>query len=111
MLPSRRASRRIATSSVPICQRSCPQGTIFNRHYSDQKNVNAQASKDKIPNSKTKSTEEVKPKQKTQAELDQEFLMKMQEHDGDGGVAGVEYEDGKPVSMKRSVKNNMFRYI
>lgn len=35
----------------------------------------------------------------------------MQDHDGDGGVAGVEYEDGKPVSMKRSVKNNMFRYI
>jgi hypothetical protein len=30
---------------------------------------------------------------------------------GDGGDAGVEYEDGKPVSMKRSVKNNMFRYI
>lgn len=30
---------------------------------------------------------------------------------GDGGESGVEYEDGQPVSMKRSVKNNMFRYI
>jgi len=30
---------------------------------------------------------------------------------GDGGDSGVEYEDGQPVSMKRSVKNNMFRYI
>jgi hypothetical protein len=37
--------------------------------------------------------------------------MKMKGMDGDGGDAGVEYEDGKPVSMKRSVKNNMFRYI
>jgi len=25
-----------------------------------------------------------------------------------GGEAGAEYEDGAPVAMKRSVKNNMF---
>lgn len=50
-------------------------------------------------------------KVKTQAELDAEFQLKMQEHAGDGGASGVEYEDGRPVSMKRSVKNNMFRYI
>jgi hypothetical protein len=50
-------------------------------------------------------------KVKTQAELDAEFQLKMQEHSGDGGASGVEYEDGQPVSMKRSVKNNMFRYI
>ena len=50
-------------------------------------------------------------KVKTQAELDVEFQLKMQEHSGDGGASGVEYEDGQPVSMKRSVKNNMFRYI
>lgn len=56
--------------------------------------------------------EEAKAKKvKTQAELDAEFQLRMQEHSGDGGVSGVEYEDGKPVSMKRSVKNNMFRYI
>lgn len=55
--------------------------------------------------------EEAKNKVKTQAELDAEFVLKMQEHSGDGGASGVEYEDGKPVSMKRSVKNNMFRYI
>ncbi|KAF2761586.1 PLP-dependent transferase [Pseudovirgaria hyperparasitica] len=28
---------------------------------------------------------------------------------GDGGEAGVELEDGQPVSMKRSVRDNMFR--
>lgn len=52
-----------------------------------------------------------KPKKKTMAELDEELRQKMSGIAGDGGTAGVEYEDGKPVAMKRSVKNNMFRYI
>lgn len=58
-----------------------------------------------------KPEEESRPKKKTQAELDHELQLKLQGLAGDGGDAGVEYEDGKPVSMKRSVKNNMFRYI
>ena len=48
---------------------------------------------------------------KTVAELDKELMEKMSGIAGDGGSAGVEYEDGQPVAMKRSVKNNMFRYI
>ncbi|KAK8059839.1 hypothetical protein PG996_009769 [Apiospora saccharicola] len=48
---------------------------------------------------------------KTIAELDDEMMKKMSGIAGDGGSAGVEYEDGQPVAMKRSVKNNMFRYI
>ena len=48
---------------------------------------------------------------KTVAELDAEMMKKMSGIAGDGGSAGIEYEDGQPVSMKRSVKNNMFRYI
>jgi hypothetical protein len=48
---------------------------------------------------------------KTQAELDKELELKMQRLSGDGGEAGVDYEDGQPVAMKRSVRNNMFRYI
>jgi hypothetical protein len=55
--------------------------------------------------------ENPQPKKKTQAELDKELQLKMQGLSGDGGESGVEYEDGQPVSMKRSVKNNMFRYI
>lgn len=50
-------------------------------------------------------------KKKTMAEIDEELRQKMANMSGDGGDSGVEYEDGKPVSMKRSVKNNMFRYI
>jgi len=48
---------------------------------------------------------------KTQAQLDEELRQKMMGLAGDGGEAGIEYEDGKPVAMKRSVKDNMFRYI
>jgi hypothetical protein len=48
---------------------------------------------------------------KTMAQLDEELRLKMAGLAGDGGEAGVELEDGQPVSMKRSVKNNMFRYI
>ncbi|KAK3331862.1 hypothetical protein B0T19DRAFT_456290 [Cercophora scortea] len=50
-------------------------------------------------------------KRKTQAQLDEELKLKMEEMAGDGGASGVEYEDGKPVAMKRAVKENMFRYI
>lgn len=55
--------------------------------------------------------EEVSKKKKTQAELDDELRQKLEAMSGDGGAAGLELEDGQPVSMKRSVKNNMFRYI
>ncbi|KAI5247776.1 hypothetical protein E4T47_05386 [Aureobasidium subglaciale] len=56
-------------------------------------------------------SEQSPKKRKTQAELDDELRQKMAGMAGDGGDAGVEFEDGQPVSMKRSVKNNMFRYI
>jgi hypothetical protein len=51
------------------------------------------------------------PKKKTQKEIDEELRLKMEGLSGDGGASGVEYENGKPVAMKRSVKENMFRYI
>ncbi|KAF2433900.1 hypothetical protein EJ08DRAFT_582827, partial [Tothia fuscella] len=57
------------------------------------------------------SAPEVKIKKKTQAQLDQELQDKMAGIAGDGGDAGLELEGGKAVSMKRSVRENMFRYI
>ncbi len=45
------------------------------------------------------------------AALDEELKQKMAAIAGDGGEAGVELEDGQPVTMKRSVRDNMFRYI
>ncbi|KAL9073343.1 MAG: hypothetical protein Q9161_002958 [Pseudevernia consocians] len=55
--------------------------------------------------------EEASEQKKTQAELDDELRQKLEAMSGDGGAAGLELEDGQPVSMKRGVKNNMFRYI
>ena len=52
-----------------------------------------------------------KPKAKTVAEADAELMEKLAGHSDEGGAAGVEYENGKPVAQKRSVKNNMFRLI
>ena len=51
------------------------------------------------------------PKRKTIAELDAELRQKLEARSGDGGEAGLEFEDGKPVAMKRGVKENMFRVI
>ncbi|ETS82640.1 hypothetical protein PFICI_04516 [Pestalotiopsis fici W106-1] len=66
---------------------------------------------DKSPMKDAPAESQKSCKSKTMAELDEEMRLKMSGLSGDGGEAGIEYEDGKPVAMKRSVKNNMFRYI
>lgn len=48
---------------------------------------------------------------KSTAQADKEVHERMEQMSGGGGEAGLELEDGKPVTMKRSVRNNMFRYI
>lgn len=60
---------------------------------------------------KDKNSNDQSGKKKTMAQMDEELRQKMSGLAGDGGEAGVEMEDGQPVSMKRSVKQNMFRYI
>lgn len=52
-----------------------------------------------------------KAKKKSMAELDEELKLKMESMSGDGGSAGVEYENGKAEGLKRGVKDNMFRVI
>ncbi|KAH7140054.1 hypothetical protein B0J13DRAFT_558839 [Dactylonectria estremocensis] len=48
---------------------------------------------------------------KTSTELDEELREKLEMISGEGGGAGVEFEDGKAVGLKRGVKSNMFRVI
>ena len=60
------------------------------------------AGNDKPENSKIRKTVE---------EQDAELRMKLEGISGGGGEAGLELEDGKPVAMKRSVKENMCRLI
>ena len=55
--------------------------------------------------------EDVKKPKKTMAELDEELRMKLEGRSGEGGAAGLELEGGKPVAMKRGVRENMFRLI
>jgi len=62
-------------------------------------------------NNKPVKPGETKPTQKTQAEFDEELRQKLDAISGEGGEAGVEYENGQPVAMKRAVKENMFRVI
>jgi hypothetical protein len=50
-------------------------------------------------------------KKKTMAELDEELKLKLEGVSGEGGTAGVEYEGGKAVGLKRGVRENMFRII
>ncbi|KAF1840845.1 uncharacterized protein K460DRAFT_370826 [Cucurbitaria berberidis CBS 394.84] len=113
MLPSRQIARRIPTPSLTLCFFTTPILRILRteRGYSDISTGSSSSAKEEVLKSTAQPSEEAKPKKKTQAELDQELQLKLQGLSGDGGDAGVEYEDGKPVSMKRSVKNNMFRYI
>ena len=97
-------------SSTASCRQNLPSVT-YNRNYSDASSNTSTPVKGDTQKVDTKLSDETKPKKKTQAELDAEVMAKLQGHDSEGGEAGIEYEDGKPASMKRSVKNNMFRYI
>lgn len=54
---------------------------------------------------------DIKQQQKTMAEIDEELRLKLEGVSGEGGQAGVEYEGGKAVGLKRGVRENMFRII
>jgi hypothetical protein len=70
-----------------------------------------QAKTSKETHEQIQRPEKAPKKPKTMAELDQEMRSAMEGLAGDGGEAGLELEDGKAVSMKRGVRENMFRYI
>ncbi|EWG55140.1 hypothetical protein FVEG_13185 [Fusarium verticillioides 7600] len=61
--------------------------------------------------SKEASATKIAARKKTSAELDQELREKLEGMSGDGGGAGVEYENGRAEGLKRGVKSNMFRVI
>ncbi|KAL2011153.1 hypothetical protein VTN00DRAFT_3871 [Thermoascus crustaceus] len=66
---------------------------------------------DSQSSTKNQDKEQGPKKVKTSAQLDEELREKLEAMSGEGGAAGLEYENGKPVAMKRSVRNNMFRLI
>ncbi|RMJ20856.1 hypothetical protein PHISP_08273, partial [Aspergillus sp. HF37] len=56
-------------------------------------------------------TQTQKQTRKSVTQTDSELRERLEQMSGEGGAAGIEYEDGQPNTMKRSVRNNMFRYI
>ncbi|KAH6677366.1 hypothetical protein B0J14DRAFT_340927 [Halenospora varia] len=62
---------------------------------------------------KSYTSDEVKKETKkmTIAQQDEELRLKLEGMSGGGGGAGIEYEGGKAVGLKRGVRENMFRVI
>ncbi|KAL1303424.1 hypothetical protein AAFC00_006814 [Neodothiora populina] len=107
-------ARSTSTSPTSFMSWRAASSKSTTEHSIDTKQ--ADSSNHETSDASSKSAEPAQPhtmtkKKKTMAELDEELRQKMSGLSGDGGESGVEYEDGQPVSMKRSVKNNMFRYI
>ncbi|PLN82085.1 hypothetical protein BDW42DRAFT_167608 [Aspergillus taichungensis] len=86
------------------------------RASSDSTNHGEHTPHQKHPTTDKPPTDTAEPaksesKSKSVTQADQELRERLEQMSGEGGAAGIEYEDGKPASMKRSVRNNMFRYI
>ncbi|KAI2471607.1 hypothetical protein F4781DRAFT_429296 [Annulohypoxylon bovei var. microspora] len=107
--------RRTAQSLTPYtCKRSTIQMSPIINYRPSSSQAHSQLetvskSRESIKEKEVPATKQ--EKKKTIAELDAELQRKMSGLSGDGGEAGVEYENGHPVAMKRSVRDNMFRYI
>ncbi|KAF2152275.1 hypothetical protein K461DRAFT_293952 [Myriangium duriaei CBS 260.36] len=77
------------------------------------KSTTTQAQSSSVAPQKQQDTPVVLHK-KSLEDLDAESVAQMKAALGErdeGGGAGIEYEDGKAVAMKRGVRENMFRYI
>ncbi|KAL4867133.1 hypothetical protein BDV12DRAFT_123655 [Aspergillus spectabilis] len=94
-------SARSICSTTPLKSQSNPDKSALNGE-STQK-----ASKEEPTSEPSKQRETTK----SMAQEDEELRRRLEDMSGEGGAAGIEYEDGKPQAMKRSVRNNMFRYI
>ena len=97
--------------SQATCLRPRLQAVIrpLSRSVSTISTANAKSSTD--TNDNAAKDGETKEAKKTMAQLDEELRMKLEGRSGDGGAAGLELENGKPVAMKRGVRENMFRLI
>ncbi|KPI38105.1 uncharacterized protein AB675_1153 [Cyphellophora attinorum] len=75
---------------------------------------NASSSSDKedpVEKGAVKAAAQKSTVKRSSTQSDEDIRKAMEGLSGDGGEAGLELEDGKAVSMKRGVRENMFRYI
>ncbi|KAL2044497.1 hypothetical protein N7G274_003202 [Stereocaulon virgatum] len=99
------------SSYVSAEAHKAPVARYSSTQYSDSGKPTPELKAENKGNYKSGADEAAKTERKTQAELDEELRQKLEGIAGDGGEAGMELENGQPVSMKRGVKSNMFRYI
>lgn len=76
-----------------------------------EQDVNKISNRNEPVSSESTREDSKSDRKKTVADLDEELRLKMEALAGEGGSAGVEYEDGKAEGLKRGVKANMFRVI
>jgi hypothetical protein len=106
------------SSQIPLLEAQFSITTFINRIQLPPNQKNSQEHNVGLPKEEGKGyasvqlvEREVQQKKKTMAELDEELRLKLESVSGEGGTAGVEYEAGKAVGLKRGVKENMFRII
>ncbi|PYH38022.1 uncharacterized protein BO87DRAFT_372979 [Aspergillus neoniger CBS 115656] len=90
-------ARYIASTAYRLAETKAQDSS----HQKQSNDASDDQSASKLKQDKTKSV----------AQADQELRERLEQMSGGGGASGIEYEDGKPSAMKRSVRNNMFRYI
>lgn len=94
--------RPLSTSSI-LCSTTKPGSDASGQSRNTSAPQNRQNQQKDSPSQQDRN--------KTVAELDEELREKLEGMSGEGGASGIELEDGKPVAMKRGVRDNMFRYI
>ncbi|KAL2854546.1 hypothetical protein BJX68DRAFT_29995 [Aspergillus pseudodeflectus] len=97
----------VLTTVRPIFS-TAPRHSSTNK---DEPKQNAKEISSGKPQEKPSQSADGPQRMQSMAQADEDLRRRLEEMSGEGGAAGIEYEDGKPQAMKRSVRNNMFRYI
>ncbi|KIY01735.1 uncharacterized protein Z520_01873 [Fonsecaea multimorphosa CBS 102226] len=109
--------QQVLALSTAICRgRPLVTNYVLSQHRFTSSSSAKTDSGDKSANAagsakKKEGFDKLKKTHKSMADADEEMRRAMENLAGDGGESGVELEDGKPVAMKRGVRENMFRYI
>lgn len=96
--------------------RAVPQHRLYSSNHSPEareRSTPSNSNKDEkqSQSEKTQASKSSPGESKTVAQTDQELAEKLESMCGGGGAAALELENGKPVTMKRGVRENMFRLI
>lgn len=89
------------TDSKPTKPSQLPQQTSASTVTTNQTQQHQPLKQEEPHKDLSTAEDKMKAHQKTWQERDEELKAKMAGLSGDGGDAGVEYEDGQPVAMKR----------